>query len=184
MGLFNVFKNSKSSPRTDLVWQTEEAKFKGCVDFLKKNKVDVCVAWFENTREKFNYLLNTQHNQNIQIALASTLFPFSLENKIVLFLEHYPLFSKEENLLGKAKATKVWFFNSLEDPILKIFSGNITQMMKTLGMEKDECLEHNLISKSIVNAQKKIEKKVWPDFYAKSGNDWINQFHANTKKAF
>jgi hypothetical protein len=99
-------------------------------------------------------------------------------------LEHYPLFSKEENLLGKSKATKVWFINSLEDPILKIFSGNISKMMNTLGMDKDECIEHKLVSKSIINAQKRLEKGVWSDFFAKSGDDWVKQYQANQKKAF
>lgn len=184
MGLFDIFKNNQLSPRSDLTWQTQEAKSKGCIDFLKKNKVDVCVAWFENTRDQFNRLINTQNNLNIQIALASTLFPFSLENKIVLFLEHYPLYSKEENLLGKSKATKIWFFNSLEDPIMRVFSGNISKLMSSLGMDKDECLEHKLISKSIAGAQKRMEKKVLIDFHAKSGEDWIKQFQTNTKKAF
>jgi hypothetical protein len=184
MGLFNVFKGSKTFPRTDMVYQTYETKAKGCVDFLKNNKIDICVAWFENTYKQYSQLFDSKPGLNTKISMANTLFPFSLDNKNILFLEHYPLFSKEDNLLGKSKANKVWFINSLEDPIMKIFGVNISKMMEALGLGKDEFIEHKLVAKSIVNAQKKLEKGIWTDFHAKSGDDWIMQFQTNKKKAF
>lgn len=50
------------------------------------------------------------------------------------------------------------FFLSLEDDLLRIFgSGRISGIMDKLGMEEDEPIEHNLISKAIENAQKKVE---------------------------
>jgi hypothetical protein len=184
MGLFSSFKGNKAAPRTDLVWQTYEAKVKGCVDFLKNNKVDICVAWFQATNDQFNQFFSNQYRVNYKVVMANTLFPFSLDNKNVLFLEHYPMFSIEENLLGKSKPVKITFINSLEDPILKIVGGNISKMMDSLGMKKDECLEHPLISKSIIGAQKKIQKEIGFDFRAKSGDDWVTQFLASKKKTF
>ncbi|HID02262.1 MAG TPA: preprotein translocase subunit SecA, partial [Desulfobacterales bacterium] len=50
------------------------------------------------------------------------------------------------------------FFLSLEDDLLRIFgSGRISGIMDKLGMEEDEPIEHNLISRAIENAQKKVE---------------------------
>jgi preprotein translocase subunit SecA len=50
------------------------------------------------------------------------------------------------------------FFLSLEDDLLRIFgSGRISGIMDKLGMEEDEPIEHNLISKAIENAQCKVE---------------------------
>ena len=50
------------------------------------------------------------------------------------------------------------FFLSLEDDLLRIFgSGRISGIMDKLGMEEDEPIEHNLISKAIENAQRKVE---------------------------
>ncbi|MEN8188905.1 MAG: preprotein translocase subunit SecA [Thermodesulfobacteriota bacterium] len=50
------------------------------------------------------------------------------------------------------------FFLSLEDDLLRIFgSGKISGIMDKLGMEEDEPIEHNMISKAIENAQKKVE---------------------------
>ncbi len=50
------------------------------------------------------------------------------------------------------------FFLSLEDDLLRIFgSGRISGIMDKLGMEEDEPIEHNIISKAIENAQRKVE---------------------------
>jgi len=50
------------------------------------------------------------------------------------------------------------FFLSLEDDILRIFgSDRISGIMDKLGMEEDEPIEHNMISRAIENAQRKVE---------------------------
>ncbi len=50
------------------------------------------------------------------------------------------------------------FYLSLEDDLLRIFgSEKISSIMERLGMEEGEPIEHNLISRGIENAQKKVE---------------------------
>jgi preprotein translocase subunit SecA len=50
------------------------------------------------------------------------------------------------------------FYLSLEDDLLRIFgSERISSIMGRLGMEEGEPIEHNLISRGIENAQKKVE---------------------------
>ncbi len=50
------------------------------------------------------------------------------------------------------------FYMSLEDDLLRIFGGErITKIMDKLGMEEGEPIEHNLISRAIEGAQKKVE---------------------------
>ncbi len=50
------------------------------------------------------------------------------------------------------------FFLSLEDDLLRIFgSDRIQNVMSRLGIEEDQPIEHKWISKSIENAQKKVE---------------------------
>jgi preprotein translocase subunit SecA len=50
------------------------------------------------------------------------------------------------------------FYLSLEDDLLRIFGGErITSIMNKLGMEEGEPIEHNLISRAIENAQRKVE---------------------------
>jgi len=50
------------------------------------------------------------------------------------------------------------FFLSLEDNLLRIFaSDKVSEIMKKLGMEQGEAIEHKWVSKSIENAQKRVE---------------------------
>ncbi|MFO7739776.1 MAG: preprotein translocase subunit SecA [Desulfatiglandaceae bacterium] len=50
------------------------------------------------------------------------------------------------------------FYLSLEDDLLRIFgSERISSLMGRMGMEEGEPIEHNLISRGIENAQKKVE---------------------------
>jgi len=50
------------------------------------------------------------------------------------------------------------FYLSLEDDLLRIFGGErITGIMEKLGMEEGEPIQHNMISRAIENAQRKVE---------------------------
>lgn len=50
------------------------------------------------------------------------------------------------------------FYLSLEDDLLRIFGGDrITAIMERMGLQDGEPIEHNLISRAIENAQKKVE---------------------------
>ncbi|MCM2678788.1 preprotein translocase subunit SecA [Echinimonas agarilytica] len=52
------------------------------------------------------------------------------------------------------------FYLSLEDPLMRIFaSDRMGSMMKKLGMEKGEAIEHPWLSKAIENAQRKVEAR-------------------------
>ncbi len=50
------------------------------------------------------------------------------------------------------------FYLSLEDDLLRIFGADrITSVMDRLGMEEGQAIEHNLLTRVIENAQKKVE---------------------------
>ncbi|MGZ3606463.1 MAG: preprotein translocase subunit SecA [Syntrophales bacterium] len=50
------------------------------------------------------------------------------------------------------------FYLSLEDDLLRIFGAErISSVMDRIGMEENQPIEHNLISKAIENAQKRVE---------------------------
>ncbi len=52
------------------------------------------------------------------------------------------------------------FFLSLEDDLMRLFgSDNIATIMDKLGMEEDDPIEHKLITRSIEQAQKKVEAR-------------------------
>ncbi len=50
------------------------------------------------------------------------------------------------------------FYLSLEDDLMRIFgSERISKIMDRLGIEEDQPIEHNLVTRAIENAQKKVE---------------------------
>ena len=50
------------------------------------------------------------------------------------------------------------FFLSMEDDLMRIFaSDRIRNMMRSMGMEKGEAIEHRWVSRAIENAQRKVE---------------------------
>ncbi|MCW5589420.1 MAG: preprotein translocase subunit SecA [Legionellales bacterium] len=50
------------------------------------------------------------------------------------------------------------FYLSLEDNLLRIFAPDwVSRLMKSLGMPKGEPIEHRMVSRSIENAQRKVE---------------------------
>ncbi|MDR1057116.1 MAG: preprotein translocase subunit SecA [Coxiellaceae bacterium] len=50
------------------------------------------------------------------------------------------------------------FYLSLEDNLLRIFaSDRIAAIMKKLGMQEDEVIEHSLVTRAVENAQRKVE---------------------------
>jgi preprotein translocase subunit SecA len=52
------------------------------------------------------------------------------------------------------------FFSSLEDDLMRLFgSENISGLMDKLGIEEDMPIEHNLITRSIETAQKRVENR-------------------------
>jgi len=52
------------------------------------------------------------------------------------------------------------FYISLEDDLMRLFGAdNIKGVMDRLGLEEDQPIEHNLITKSIENAQKRVEAR-------------------------
>jgi preprotein translocase subunit SecA len=52
------------------------------------------------------------------------------------------------------------FYSSLEDDLMRLFgSDNISGIMDRLGLEEDVPIEHNMITKSIETAQKRVENR-------------------------
>jgi hypothetical protein len=113
--------------------------------------------------------------------LKQTNYKTEKQNCNFLFVEHYPIFSKEETILNKIdllteNKAVIWFYASLDDPLLHVFgSNNVKVMMQRFGLKENECIEHSLVTKSISNAQKKIEKKATNDSEAISQDAWFKK---------
>ena len=52
------------------------------------------------------------------------------------------------------------FYLSLEDDLMRIFAGDrVVAMMRAMGLQENEAIEHKMVSRSIENAQRKVEAR-------------------------
>ena len=133
----------------------------------------------QNVIEK--YQTTTNSHQKIKIEQATKLLSSftDLSNAYICFTEHHPSFIKENNILQHLQDTcfvkEIFFHVSLDEPLFQHFgSEDIVQMLEKMGFADDEAMDHNLILKSVVNAQKKIDEKTGGNaMESNSAKDWF-----------
>ena len=92
----------------------------------------------------------------------------------VIFIEHYPLRDKEEDIYQKLGLQNAIVHSALDEPFMKAFgSEKIIDLMKKLGAKEEEAIQHSMISSSIKNAQEKLKKKISFERTCRSQADWI-----------
>lgn len=176
MGLFNFSQKKKSAPIKDMIWINQMAKQNGCLKFIKEQPDIVVAAWFNETEEIFNQFLNEQNGLRVEIHQAKSMHSSQAFEKNLVFLEHYPLREKEEEVIENLNPKQVYVFSSLDEPLFNQFGGGkMVELMKSLGMKEDEMIEHPMISKSIVNAQHKLAQKVTIENSANSAKEWFER---------
>ena len=159
----------------DLVWMSTDAKAKGCLSLLESSPDAVVLFWFADTRTTFAPLLESKF-PNIELKHAFDVQPHEVLEKKVIFLEHHPMRSKEANFLLGCKASDVYVLSALNEALFKQFGGDKTlAIMRKMGMQEDEVLEHAMITSSIERAQQKLEKKAISDDASGSAAEWIRK---------
>jgi hypothetical protein len=171
--MFNLFKKSDSVKMIDKVWMSKQAKWKACLGMLALQPSSLFVAWFEETAlELSGYLGLSSHQKNP--LLASEITTDSIQNRMIMFVEHYPLPSVEQELFRRLNLKEVPVLLSLDEPFFQKFGGDKTiQLMKKLGVKEDEVLGNAMIGRSIRNAQEKIAAKVRSEKKAQSQQEWM-----------
>jgi hypothetical protein len=170
--MFNLFgKKIKRPVLTDRLWIKESAKFSALKKAAENNSRLVVCCWFPQTLEKLEVLLQ---GTNAEIILCSAAHSVQLTGRTIVFAEHHPLLSKEYDFAEKYKLDSMETWSSLDEPLLKIFSGDrIAQLMKTMGLDENQYVEHKMISASIHNAQEKLGRKITMEMLSRSQEDWL-----------
>jgi preprotein translocase subunit SecA len=66
------------------------------------------------------------------------------------------------------------FYSSLDEPLFTYFGGEkIRALLTKLGMNENEAISHSFISKSIAQAQKKLQSRVAIEATAHSAAEWF-----------
>lgn len=170
-GMFNLFGSSAPKIKViDKVWISKEAKWKACAAMAQLNPSCVFIAWFEGTAKELEGILGGKQ----KILLAEQVDVLSIMDKMVVFAEHYPLPKREKILFETLKLKEIPVVSSLDEPLLMKFSGERTiELMRKLGMNEDEPIGHSMITASIRNAQRKLEKQVSTERKAASAEEWF-----------
>jgi hypothetical protein len=175
--MFSLFEKKDDGVKVkDVIWMTSEAKWNGVVDLWKKDENTVFVFWFDESLQQAQEVLSRQVTGNINLTTAREVHYHHVENRTIVFAEHYPLKKKEEELFQNLHLEEVKVLSALDEPLFKRFgSDKIIQLMKQMGMDEKQSLEHNMITKAIHNAQEKMETKVSFEHSAHSQNDWLEK---------
>jgi hypothetical protein len=168
--MFNLFGSAPKINVIDKVWISKEAKWKACVSMAQLNPSCVFITWFEGTAKELEGILGGSQ----RILLAEQVDVLKIMDKMVVFAEHYPLPKREEILFQALKLKEIPVVSSLDEPLFMKFSGERTiELMRKLGMNEDEPIGHSMITASIRNAQRKLEKKVITERKATSAEEWF-----------
>lgn len=96
----------------------------------------------------------------------------------IVVAEHHPMFSRDQEIIDAATQlasnAEITFYLSLDDPVMKYFGADpIKALFERLGIDKGECISHDLVNTAVRTAQEKIERKVGKDLPAHSAADWF-----------
>ncbi|MBC7849744.1 MAG: hypothetical protein H7Y31_08410 [Chitinophagaceae bacterium] len=176
--LFNLFSRAEPTPTiTDFIWMTRAAKHRGAIDLIKKHPTTIVAAWFNQTINEFQQDATTVIPGFTVRNMRQLVSPM-VSNKTVIVLEHYPLRKKELAVWQQWKAERIFVLSSLEDPLFQFFGGDkIVDLMRKMGMQENESVEHALVSKALVNAQQKLDKTTINESTANSQEEWFTRNH-------
>jgi preprotein translocase subunit SecA len=136
---------------TNMAGRGTDIKLGGNPEYLTRQRVNPEDETYKDIFNKFNVQCEKEHKEVVD---AGGLF--------ILGTERHESRRIDNQLRGRSGRQgdpgESRFYLSLEDNLMRIFgSERIGTIMDKLGVKDDEPIEHNLISKSIEGAQKKVE---------------------------
>lgn len=152
-----------------------EAKTNSILEAARNNSDLIIITWFDDSFQQLEETFNQHHLKN-EIYLSRQIAAHDIQNKNVLFSEHYPLVSKEDEVIERLQLKEVVFYSALDEPLFKHFGGDkIISLMAKMGFSENEAIEHSMVSSAIKNAQEKISKEITVVYSALSQADWFSK---------
>ncbi len=178
--MFGLFGKKESNNSigllTDRVYISKNAKDKAIVSLASTDTHAIFIGWFTDTVNYYKSLFESRSLETARIHDAKTVNMPVLENKAVIFLEHYPIQAKETTFCESRKLEKSVVYSSLDEPLFKHFgSDKMIPIIKMLGMKEEEAIEHSFVSEAIQKAQLKISEKVMAEISTHSQEEWLKK---------
>ncbi len=178
--LFNLFGKSKEgSPDRifiDKVYLNTQAKLNACALLIKEQPDTLFIAWFADTAKKFKDFFQ-QNNLDVSgITEARLIHAGKFSGCTPVFIEHYPLHEKELAMVEQWQQQKVMVYSAMDEPLFKHFgSDKMIPLIKLLGMQENESIEHSYVTETIIKGQKKIADQVLVEQAASSQKEWMDR---------
>lgn len=176
--LFNLFgkkdDNADNHVFTDRAYVSTAAKMNACANLARKEPGTLFICWFPETAARFREFFTQQGLDENLVVETKHVHIAKLQDKKPVFAEHYPLHTKEIELIKNWDKEKIIVFSALDEPLFKHFgSDKVIPMIKLLGMKEDEAIEHSMVTKSIIKGQEKIGELVSMEQPANSQAEWM-----------
>ena len=173
--MFKLFSKGNKPSVTDKIFIHSKNKWPYCKKILDENSKTVFIGWFDESIDELeSYFLQT--SVQASILKARTAYRSQIEGMRVVFIEHHPMKTKEDQFFDQLNLKNVVFLSAVDEPLLKYFGGEkLVKVMESLGMKEEDPIEHKLITQSIVTAQKKIDAKVLVEQSTKSQAEWMQR---------
>lgn len=178
--LFNLFGKKEDGEDNhifvDRAYVSTAAKMNACAALARKEPDHLFICWFPETLTRFKEFFRQQGLDENLVIETHHLHTSKLLNKKPVFVEHYPLHTREIELIKNWGNEKIIVFSALDEPLFKHFgSEKLIPLMKMLGMKEDEVIEHNMVTKSIIKGQEKIAQQVTLEQTATSQEEWMRK---------
>jgi hypothetical protein len=177
--VFNLFGKKEDNPEgifVDKTYITTVAKINACIALAKQQPNTLFICWFADTVKILRAAFLQQGLDELKIVDAKELRLATLQNKVPVFAEHYPLHSKEIKLVEQFTIEKAIVFSAMDEPLFKHFgSEKMIVLIKLLGMKEDEAIEHSAVTKYINRGQEKIAAVVTAEQFAQSQEEWMRK---------
>lgn len=195
MGIFDfILGRSASNVEVlpDKIWMTQRAKLNGIRREMaeranSRSAAILLIAHFQNVLEELNILaaenpwntpLTATLAENLSTEIASRLNLDKATTIDLIVAERHPMVADDDKVIEFAKQLpckcRVAYHVSLEDPVLKQFSGEwVTGVLKKLGMAEDESLESKLVTRRIRAAQQQFVGSMNALQPANSATEWL-----------
>ena len=175
--MFNLFgKKDEGIKVEDIIWVSSAGKWNGLAEIWKQDPQTIFIFWFEESLQQAQQFLFEKQLPDIEIATVRETHYNHIQNKPIVFAEHFPLRKKEQEIFQSLHVSEAKVLSALDEPIFKKFGADkIIQMLRQLGMNENESIRHSMISSAIKNAQIKIEGENILDHTAQSQAEWLNR---------
>lgn len=170
--MFSLFGKKESKTKIiDRVFISSGAKQIAIKQKIASEPGLIIITWFDESYNQVKGLAS-----GAELYLAREIASHHVQNKNVLFFEHYPLPIKEHELLQKLQLDEAIFYSSLDEPIFMHFGGEkMILLMEKMGLSGNETIEHPMISTAIKNAQEKISREVMIEQSVQSQAEWFSK---------